>query len=171
MNQKRSDFISLLPSGCVGIELGVAEGVGGERFMEVPTLGFLYGVDCYMDPGHGVDQYRRALARMEPHKSRYSLLRMKFSEALLLFSDETFDFCFIDGFAHTGQDNGQTLRDWYPKVKKGGILAGDDYSPTWPKTVEQVDLFLKQKALKLNVIHCQEKDTWSRCPAWWVWKP
>ena len=49
------------------------------------------------------------------------------------------------------QDDGRTLREWWPKVKKGGIFAGHDYSKTsWPKTVEQVDRFAKDNNLKLE---------------------
>ena len=36
---------------------------------------------------------------------------------------------------------GELLLEWWPKVKVGGIFAGHDYSPAWPKTIEEVDKF------------------------------
>lgn len=41
-------------------------------------------------------------------------------------------FIYVDGYAHTGEDRGKTLFDWYPKLKIGGLMAGDDYHDDWP---------------------------------------
>jgi predicted O-methyltransferase YrrM len=44
-----------------------------------------------------------------------------------LFSDEYFDFIYIDG-NHSYDAVKDDLTKWYPKLKKGGLIAGDDYS-------------------------------------------
>ena len=44
-----------------------------------------------------------------------------------LFEDEYFDFVFIDA-DHKYESVKQDIEDWYPKVRKGGILAGHDYA-------------------------------------------
>ncbi len=96
---------------------------------------------------------------------------MRFDEALTLFPDEYFDFVYVDGYAHTGEEQGQTFRDWFPKLKPGGIFAGDDYSPDWPLVVEEVDKFIAANRLKLFVINYQkEPDRFSQFPTWFTLK-
>lgn len=167
----RQDVLKLSRLNGIGIELGVAEGVMSERLLQQGRLSYLYSVDMYADRSHNVGQYKRALTRLEPFKERNSILVMKFSEALSLFPDNHFDFIYIDGYAHGGQENGQTLRDWYPKCKPGGIFSGDDYDTIWPLVIKEVDAFVKERKLELAVINCHEKDPWSRSPTWYVKKP
>jgi hypothetical protein len=42
------------------------------------------------------------------------------------YEDDSIDFLFIDG-AHDYESVKKDLNDWYPKVKKNGIIAGHDY--------------------------------------------
>merc|ERR1712232_1187361 len=51
--------------------------------------------------------------------------------AARLFENESVDFVFVDA----DHDNGPVYNDlvaWWPKVRKGGHLAGHDYSPHRP---------------------------------------
>lgn len=123
--------------GLVGIELGVAAGWYSRRLMETGLFCELYGVDMYGDH-HDTREYIHALQNVGLGKP-YWLLRMRFDEALDAFPDEHFDFVYIDGYAHTGEEGGQTLYDWYPKVKTGGMIAGHDYDPRWPLVQSAVD--------------------------------
>lgn len=130
----RHDVAKLAEPGGIGIELGVAEGVFAERVLRTSKLSFLYGVDMYAgDRGHDTDQCRRALARLLRFRGRHAILRMRFDEALSLFPDNHFDFAYVDGYAHTGEEEGKTLEDWFPKVKLGGNSSGDDYGERWPR--------------------------------------
>lgn len=85
-----------------------------------------------------------------------------------LFSG-TLDFVYIDGYAHQGNEAGQTLRDWWAKVKPGGILAGHDYHPDWPKNIRAVDQFRaeREKAGEVADFCLTEAD---RYPSWVVFK-
>lgn len=168
---RRDDVAELLPEGGIGIELGVAEGIFSERIMRRSKLAFMYGVDRYAgDSEHDIVQYRKALKALEPYRHRYTLLRMGFDEALPLFPDGYFDFIYIDGYAHTGQEEGQTFIDWFPKLKMGGIFSGDDYSPNYPKVMQYVDGFCGLHDLTLHVINCKE-DHWAcREPTWFAFK-
>lgn len=67
---------------------------------------------------------------------------MRFDEAIDFFPNSYFDFIFIDGFAHTGENDGKTMHDWYPKLAPGGILAGHYYDARWPRVIEAVDRFI-----------------------------
>lgn len=169
---RRDDVATLIREGGVAIELGVAGGDFSERILQYDHVGYVYSVDMWAgDRGHGVDQYREAIARLSPYRERNAIMRMRFDEALHLFGDETLDFIYVDGYAHDGELNGATFRDWFPKLKRGGIIAGDDYAADWPLVVEAVDAFAAENGLELHVIDCHE-DAWnSMYPTWFAMKP
>ncbi|HYD84363.1 MAG TPA: class I SAM-dependent methyltransferase [Opitutus sp.] len=171
--KKRDDVALLLPSGSIGIELGVAEGELASRLLKAPMLRFLYGVDAYAgDRGHDIDQYKRVLRRLDCYRHRYSLLQMRFDQALDLFDDASFDFIYVDGYAHTGEEGGATFREWWPKLKPGGVFAGDDYDPAWPDVVRHVDAFLADQQLTGFVIPYVESETpYCKYPTWFTLKP
>lgn len=170
--ERRDDVASLFAEGGVGVELGVAAGDFSERLLRFPHIAHLYSIDMWAgDRGHGIDQYREAVMRLDPYRERNSVLKMRFDEALPLFPDGSLDFVYVDGYAHDGQLNGQTFRDWFPKLKSGGVFSGDDYSPEWPLVVEAVNAFCAEQGLELHVINCAE-DSWnSRYPTWFAIKP
>jgi hypothetical protein len=66
-------------------------------------------------------------------------LRMLSTEASRIFREAAIDFCFIDG-AHDYQSVKGDIAAWYPKVRGGGLIAGDDYGAEWPG----VDLAVNQ---------------------------
>ncbi|MDB5686605.1 MAG: hypothetical protein JWR77_1194, partial [Rhizorhabdus sp.] len=169
---RRDDVATLFRDGGVGVELGVAAGDFSERILQRSTVGYLYSIDMWAgDRGHGIDQYCEAVARLSPYRDRNATLRMRFDEALSLFADQSLDFIYVDGYAHDGELNGQTFREWYPKLKSGGIIAGDDYAPDWPLVVAAVDGFAAEQGLELHVIDCHE-DAWnSMYPTWFAMKP
>ena len=107
-------------------------------------------------------KYAKAL--LSVYNERSIVLHTTFDEALGKFSDEYFDFIYIDGYAHTGQNNGKTLDNWYPKLKSGGIFAGHDYHFRWNQTIVAVDAFIGKHNLKLHLT--QE----CRYPSWYIKK-
>lgn len=171
--QRREDVILLARPGGIGIELGVAEGILSERLLKRNRLSHLYSVDMYAgDRGHDIDQYKRAVSRLMPYRDSNTLLKLRFDQALNLFEDEYFDFIYIDGYAHTNEDEGKTLHDWWPKLKAGGIFAGDDYcNVKWPGVVRVVDDFVARHGLSLHVIDSREDLDYCRYPTWYARKP
>jgi len=153
----------------VGIELGVAGGSFSTRIIETGKFTKVFGVDTYDDYYHHIDEYREAVDRVGL-LSNYSLLRMTFEEALELFPDHFFDFIYVDGFAHTGQEGGQTLADWFPKLKVGGIMAGDDYHSDWPLVQWAVNDFVTAIDVPLTVTELTETHSYNRYPSWFFTK-
>jgi len=47
------------------------------------------------------------------------------------YEDESLDFVFVDA-QHTYDDTVQILRAFVPKLRRGGVLAGHDYSDAFP---------------------------------------
>ena len=48
--------------------------------------------------------------------------------------------------------DGNTIRDWLPKIKQDGVFAGHDYCDKYPKTKHYVDLIAKEKNMQVNII-------------------
>lgn len=149
--KSRDELPCILPVDGIGVELGVAKGVYSEIILQNSKLKTLYSVDRWSDH-HNEEEYINTRIRLSPYGDRSIIMRETFADAVLKFPDGFFDFIYIDGYAHTGQLNGQTLYEWYPKLKPGGVFAGHDYSPTWQPTIDAVDLFCNKYDKKLVVI-------------------
>ena len=170
-NWKRHDVVRLLnKKNAIGIELGVAAGGFSKRMVDSGYFLRFYGIDSYED-NHNTVEYKQALLHVGLDKS-YHLLRMRFSDAIDLFPDEYFDFIYIDGYAHTGQLGGETIVDWYPKLKPGGVLCGDDYDEErWPLVTQSVQSIVAQLGGTLHVTDTEKGAEYSFYPSWALVKP
>jgi ubiquinone/menaquinone biosynthesis C-methylase UbiE len=165
MIKDRKDILNALKgSNNVGIELGVAGGRYSKQMVESNKFSKVYGVDIYQDH-HDTKQYLSTLSYIGLDNP-YTLIRSSFEEALILFPDNFFDYIYIDGYAHTGQEEGKTLYNWFSKLKENGIFAGHDYHSKWPKTVKAVDEFVKFYNLNLNLTNEQTP----LYPSWYTFK-
>lgn len=155
----------MVPPGGQVIELGVAAGAfAAELLTANPFIRYL-GVDRWNDH-HTIEEMNAARERLHPWADRVETVRHSFDDFAPSVADGFADLIYIDGYAHTGQENGQTLRDWWPKVKYGGIFAGHDYDPEhYPQTVAAVDEFAAAVGLTIHII--DEKPH----PSWWIRKP
>jgi len=71
--------------------------------------------------------YEQFLENMKPVENYYTPLRMNSIEAAVLYENKSLDMVFIDG-DHSYESVIEDILSWLPKVKLGGVLAGDDYS-------------------------------------------
>ncbi|MDZ4391589.1 class I SAM-dependent methyltransferase [Cypionkella sp.] len=167
----RWNVIDDLPAlGNRGIELGVAAGSFSARMVASGKFARFWGVDMYAD-SHNTAEYKSAL-RLVGLEQNYHLLRMTFDQAIDLFPDNYFDFIYIDGYAHTGEEGGRTLLNWYAKLKPGGIMAGDDYDlQSWPLVVWAVHDLVQQLGLHLKITDKTADATYSRFQSWFFSKP
>ena len=98
-----------------GVELGVAKGAFSELILRTPRVQRLWGIDRWTDH-HDSSEYVEASQRLaKVGHGRSLLLRLTFEEALPHFIDEALDFVYIDGYAHTGQEGGKTIEQWWRK--------------------------------------------------------
>lgn len=58
-------------------------------------------------------------------------VRKKSSDASEFFEDKSLDFVFIDAI-HLYENVKEDIELWLPKVRNGGILAGDDFNSKFP---------------------------------------
>jgi predicted O-methyltransferase YrrM len=162
----RYELTTLIPPGGTLIELGVAAGKSAQGFLIAnPSIRYI-GIDRWSDH-HDEQEMDRAMAALWPWRDRVGLHRMTFECALSLIPDRTADMIYIDGYAHTGQEGGETLAQWWPKLKPGGIFAGHDYHYEYEQTINAVDAFTARHGLDLRII----EDTGNKYPSWWMVRP
>lgn len=62
------------------------------------------------------------------------------------FEDESIDFIFIDA-SHDYENVLADITAWYPKLKPGGLIAGDDYAPCWGGVIQAVNEYFTDKTV------------------------
>lgn len=84
------------------------------------------------------------------------ILREYSFDAVKRFPDNYFDLVYVDA-DHTYEGISRDIADWYPKVKRGKFLLGDDYSKHKTKTrvtfgvIEAVNEFARNNDLSFFV--------------------
>ena len=144
------------------VELGVARGDFSRMILQNGECRRLWSVDRWSDH-HDLAEYHKAASMLIGIRPGVCIpLRMTFDEALPLFADSSLDAIYIDGYAGGGQENGETLRMWWPKVKRGGLFAGHDYDSQFPATIKAVDAFSSATGFKFEVTEETEG-----CASWY----
>lgn len=59
-------------------------------------------------------------------------------EASRLYEPNSLDFVFIDA-SHDYWNVAQDIVHWYPRIRNGGMIGGDDFEPAWPGVVQAVE--------------------------------
>lgn len=151
LRDARRSLVRMLPRDAVGAEIGVWRGdfsarllratrpvklhlvdpwrfMGGEAYREAWYGGREAADQAAMDRIHAevVRRFRREVAAgiVEVHRTTSA-------EAASLFADGYFDWVYVDG-DHLHEAVRSDLELFAPKVRPGGLLAGDDYGlPGW----------------------------------------
>ena len=121
----------------IGAEIGVYKGENAERILSLLNIEQLVLVDPwkeYVDVITGVSSgdssYFQNLYEEVKNKfsnnSKVRIIRDYSVNAAKMFDDEYFDFVYIDG-DHAYEEVLKDLEAWYPKLKKFGVMCGDDY--------------------------------------------
>jgi predicted O-methyltransferase YrrM len=116
----------------IGVEVGVCRGFFSEHILK-HWPGHLYLVDLWEEHEAYKDakydhafNYKDCIERLKPFEERITILRTASTRAALNFADDSLDFVYLDA-NHSYEAVRDDLSAWYPKVRRGGILAGDDY--------------------------------------------
>jgi predicted O-methyltransferase YrrM len=129
------------------VEIGVRRGRLSILLVQVPTLERLYLIDTWADDEPfnkndpdktKVKKNARSVKRWARSQPNVTVLHMSSSQAVEEFADGSIDFVYLDGdhsFAGVTSD----IRHYVPKLRKGGIISGDDYNlPTVSKVVDEL---------------------------------
>lgn len=150
---QRSEYISpFIKEGAVGAEIGVDEGIFSYYVLLPKAPKKLYLIDPWefgLEPWETEPTPERLLEKETKCRNVYEcfapfenveILRMKSEDAVDLFEDDTFDYVYIDG-EHSYKSVMHELTAYFPKVKIGGLILGDDYG--WTGVAPAVQDFLK----------------------------
>lgn len=83
--------------------------------------------------------YTEFLTNIDPLNGLINPIKSTSLDAAKAIPDESIDFVFIDA-AHDYDNVIADIHAWFPKVKKGGVIAGHDY-PDWAGVKKAVDEF------------------------------
>lgn len=87
------------------------------------------------------DLYNKFIKNMQPVADKFTAIREDSAKAANLYDDNSLDFVFLDA-DHSYKSVKRDVTAWLPKVKPGGILAGDDYNPAFPGVIQAVNELL-----------------------------
>ena len=156
-----------------GAEIGVWAGRFSRRLLQRPDLKLLM-VDSWEGDGtayteqdvdnfHGnlsqkeQDFYKKtAIERTEFAANRRKIVAMRSLEAANCIADGSLDFVFIDA-DHSYEGCKADIEAWRPKLRRGGLLSGHDYSEKFPGVMQAVNEYI-DKAETLALI--DDDATW-----------
>ena len=131
-----------------GIEVGCDVGAHAEALLRYCAVSHLVVVDLWEK-----DFYRGyCMGRLQSHgwKNRTEFLQMTSHSAVQHFGDDTFDFVYID-ILHDYATVKESLEDWWPKLKVGGVMGYRNYSPSNRELTRAVDEFIAQRQVEAKV--------------------
>jgi predicted O-methyltransferase YrrM len=134
------------------VEIGVFDGKSlsylVQNILKTQTNVNFYAVDKWIND---IDFNRFILNMKECGIKDYiNIIREESIVASKKFKDEFFDFIFIDA-SHSYNDVKNDIISWMPKLKKGGIIAGDDYDIGWPEVIRAVNDILINRTINKSV--------------------
>lgn len=144
-----------------GVEIGVRDGGFSEFILSNTSIEKLYSVDPW-EPNSELNNSEKAYwdahSRLTKFGMRSGMIKGYSPQVCDLFKDEIFDFVYIDGL-HTYEAVRDDIRGWYPKVKKGGVIAGHDYHVgDWPGVVNAVNEFVAEYKFPLGLTGINTTD-------------
>lgn len=138
------------------LELGVYQGRGTSLWnVELINSGVnyeYYAVDHFLgsnEHSKEIDYYNNTLNNLQPIIERIKVIKNDSLSESKNYDDEYFDIVYIDA-SHEYLPVKNDILSWLPKVKKGGIICGDDYTPGWPGVVQAVNEIFENKVNKVG---------------------
>ena len=169
----------MIKPDAIAVEVGSRLGGSAKIILDhAPSIKRLYCFDTewrqpinrgirepWMDPMREhwqLDDYETCLQFAQHLLKDYPMVRLLplYSPDDIGWWSETVDFIFEDS-SHVNPQLRDNLDFWVPLVKSGGIIAGHDYSETWPDVVNEVNALSHRLGAALQV-----QDT-----VWWMIKP
>jgi predicted O-methyltransferase YrrM len=154
----------------IGVEVGCAFGANAYTILTTLPEVELYGVD-----NNAINYNGDLAANLAQFAGRFVLLNMDSVNGALKFADESLDFVYIDA-DHKYASVLMDISTWYPKVRKGGIVAGHDFEKLGRTDGEDVQnavlFFAKDKKLQIHaasIIDEPGENGYYRMD-WWFYK-
>lgn len=140
------------------VEIGISFGSHCKYILENTNIQKLYGIDPYKNYGDPTniqpsDNYfeiffHKVKNKLEIYNNRFELIRDFSLKAATRFNNGEIDVAFLDA-NHTYEEVLKDLEAWWPKIKMGGILCGDDYATRHPGVPRAVNEFFSKKGINV----------------------
>lgn len=176
--RRQDQIFKMLPEPCnTVVEIGSQQGWFAYRLLKFTKTAKLYCVDPWEGQtifGDGEYNFEMWKQNLKPwiDSGRVEAVRSTSEFAAKTWNQEI-DFLFIDG-DHTKAAVKVDLRLWYPFVRKGGLIAGHDYTGDWGKDVQgALKEFLRESNLKIEINHgpiYNYSGNENPCESWWWYK-
>lgn len=139
----------------IGVEIGVDTGLNAYNVLcQIPQIKKIYLVDPwgqYHQDGKTVnttDAFYKCMKRLSKFRGKIVVIRKK-SEVAADDIPNSLDFVYIDG-NHQYEYVKKDTELYYPKVKEGGIIGGDDFYIRYPGVCKAVLEFAEKNDLNLQ---------------------
>lgn len=130
-----------------GAEVGVYEAATSDYLLHCFSNLQMFCVDPYVD--YSVHENDKTSSKMLECETKARNILSKYGERARLIKDysvpaaktienESLDFVFIDAI-HSFEAVTEDLNAWYPKVRRGGLISGHDFS--WDGVQDAVEAF------------------------------
>ena len=154
-----------------GVEIGTFRGINAHTILAFLNIKKLYLIDPYLQyddyveawiPEHSQtdfnEDYAIAKKRLSKSKDKIRFIKMKADEAIMLSGliPDNLDFVYIDG-NHAYEYVKKDIELYYPKIKQGGILGGDNFEVEFKGVPRAVLEFVDKTGHKL---YGADKDWW-----------
>ena len=145
----------------IGAEIGVKEGFNAESILKELNVKRLYLIDIW-GKGEIMGEARiyrnnnknyKVLLKKYRADSRIRIIRDYSTNAVKLIDDNSLDFVYIDG-AHDYDNVYNDVKNWTPKVKERGFIAGHDIS------LPDVFNAITDYCLKNKFVFCVKSPDW-----------
>lgn len=124
-------LLEFIKPGMKVCEIGVRSGQSSEMFLEKGA--FVYMIDPWEDYNEYPEKtyryqedYELTLSRIKKYEGNYVILRKK-SDDVIEEVPSDLDLVYIDG-NHTVSFVKRDILNYWPKIKSGGWMTGDDWS-------------------------------------------
>jgi len=154
----------------IGVEIGAASGENAKRVLKNISIKQLYCIDPWVE--YEEDNKLDAHSRSEQNRSEQRCKKLlkpwndkivyikKYSSEAVGYLPNNLDFVYIDG-NHQYEFVKKDIELYYPKVKPGGVIGGDDFCGNFVGVIRAVLEFVDNHDLELH----------SRINDWWIVKP
>lgn len=108
-----------------------------------------YAIDHFkgsVEHDNKIDYYGITEKNLEPIINKINIISSDSIEESKKYEDNFFDVVYIDA-SHDYESVKKDINHWFPKVKQGGFICGDDYLNQWEGVIRAVDEFFENKAL------------------------
>jgi len=137
----------------LAVEVGTRAGYFSKYILD-HTLMKVIAIDPWIDNAelsNAEAVYQQCVDLLKEYNNRVYMLKAFSPAAANIFKDESFDFVYIDAL-HDYTSVFNDLNAWWPKIKKGRIMAGHDFSETkWPGVVNAVKQFCQVNNVRYNL--------------------